>query len=68
MAFLSRVEIFIGGALGGASGALGTMYNYRLLRSPASMPAKVGGLLGVTGASFLVYLVLAALFRALIGR
>jgi hypothetical protein len=65
---LPLVLIVTGGALGGASGAVGMMYNYRVLRSSASMPAKVAGLLGVTAGSFLVYVVLAVLLHALIGR
>lgn len=65
---LPLVLIVTGGALGGASGAVGTMYNYRVLRSSASMPAKVAGLVGVTAGSFLVYVVLVALFHSLIGR
>lgn len=59
--------MFLGGAIGGASGAVGTMYNYRVLRATMSVPMKVLGVAAVTGLSFLTYLVLAALFQVLVG-
>jgi hypothetical protein len=58
--------MFLGGAIGGATGAIGTVYNYRVLRATASIPMKALGLVGVTGLSFLTYLVVAALFQVLI--
>ena len=58
--------MFVGGAIGGASGAAGAMYNYRLLRANTSLPMKVLGIAAVTALSFLAYLVLAALFHVLI--
>lgn len=61
------VLIFLGGAIGGASGAVGTMYNYRLLRATTSLPMKVLGVTGVTLLSVLVYLVVAGLVQTLMG-
>lgn len=62
------VLIFLGGAIGGASGAVGTMYNYRVLRATTSAPMKVLGVVAVSGLSFLTYLVLAALIHVLMGK
>lgn len=59
------VLIFLGGAIGGASGAVGTMYNYRLLRATTSLPMRVLGVAGVTLLSLLVYVILAALVQTL---
>lgn len=61
------VLIFLGGAIGGATGAVGTMYNYRVLREASSAPMKVFGILAITGLSLLTYLVLAAAFQVLTG-
>lgn len=60
--------MFLGGAIGGASGAVGTVYNYRVLRANTSVPMKVLGVVAVTGLSLLTYLVLAALVHVLMGR
>ena len=62
------ILVFLGGALGGFSGAIGTMANYRVLRTDASPVFKAVAILGVTALSFLMYSVLADVFRALIGR
>ena len=60
--------IVLGGALGGFSGAVGTMVNYRVLRANQPTPLKAACVLGVTGLTFAAYLVLAGLLRALIGK
>ena len=57
--------MFIGGAIGGASGAVGAMLNYRILREATSPSAKVLGVITVSGLSFLTYLALATMFRSL---
>lgn len=59
--------MFLGGAIGGMSGAIGATCNYRVLRTNAAVPMKVLGIVGVSGLSFLMYLVLAALFQLMIG-
>lgn len=65
---LPLVLLFVGGAIGGASGAIGTLYSYRILRTTLSVPVKLAGILGITGASLLIYLILASLLGTLIGH
>ena len=60
--------MFVGGAVGGATGAIGMMFNYRVLRATTSTPMKVLGVVAVSGLSFLTYVVLVALFHVLTGR
>jgi hypothetical protein len=60
--------MFLGGAIGGASGAVGAVYNYRVLREATSTSTKVFGVVGVSTLSFLVYLVLASVFQSLVKR
>jgi hypothetical protein len=60
--------VFVGGAIGGASGAVGAMCNYRVLREATSTPMKVLGVVGVSGLSFLTYLVLAGIAQVLLKR
>jgi hypothetical protein len=62
---LPMVLMFVGGAIGGASGAVGTMFNYRILRATTSVPMKVLGVAAVTGLTFLTYLVLAVVVHVL---
>jgi hypothetical protein len=62
------VLVFVGGAIGGASGAVGAMFNYRVLREAKSLSTKVLGVLGISGLSFLAYLVLAAIAQTLLKR
>ncbi len=60
--------MFVGGAIGGASGAIGAMYNYRLLRANMSITMKILAIAGVTILSLLTYLILAALLHIMMGR
>ena len=59
------VLVFVGGAIGGASGAVGAMFNYRLLREAESNSTKVLGVLAVSGLSFLAYAILASIAQTL---
>jgi hypothetical protein len=65
---LPIILVFLGGAIGGFTGALGTMANYRVIRTEASPVFKAVGIIAVTALSFLTYTVLAALFHQAIGR
>jgi hypothetical protein len=60
--------VAVGGAIGGLAGALGTMANYRILRADAPRPTKTIGILLVTGASYLVYSVVATMVKGWFGR
>jgi hypothetical protein len=62
------VLVFLGGAIGGASGAVGAMLNYRVMREATSVSSKVLGVITVSGLSFLAYLVLASIFHSLVKR
>ena len=62
------VLVFVGGAIGGASGAAGAMFNYRVLREATSTSTKVFGVVGVSTLSFLAYLVLASIAQTLMKR
>jgi hypothetical protein len=62
------VLVFLGGAIGGASGAVGAMFNYRVLREAKSTSTKVLGVLGVSALSFLTYVVLASIAQTLLKR
>ena len=63
---LPLVLMFLGGAIGGASGAVGAMYNYRVLRADTSITMKALGVAGVSVLSFLTYLVLAGLVQLML--
>jgi hypothetical protein len=62
------VLVFMGGAIGGATGAVGAMCNYRVLRSTTPTPKKVLGVVAVSALSFLTYLVLAVIAQTLLKR
>jgi hypothetical protein len=62
------VLVFLGGAIGGASGAVGTMLNYRVLREATSTSSKVIGVAVVSGLSFLAYVALATMVHTLFKR
>jgi len=62
------LPFLLGGALGGFSGAVGTMVNDRGLRANQPTLLKAACVLGVTGLTFAAYLVLAGLLRALISK
>jgi hypothetical protein len=62
------VLLFVGGAIGGATGAVGAMFNYRVLREATSTLKKVLGVLAISGLSVLTYLVLASIAQTLLKR
>jgi hypothetical protein len=62
------VLVFVGGAIGGASGAVGAMFNYRILRESSSIASKVLGVVVVSGLSLLAYVVLASMVQPLFKR
>jgi hypothetical protein len=56
--------VFIGGgALGGAIGAIGYVFNIKLLRNEDSPAIKYSKAIGVTVAAFVVYFLLATLIK-----
>ncbi len=65
---LPLVLMFVGGALGGLSGAVGTVFNYRLMRTDADTVVKGAGVFGITVASLVMYVMLAVLAQATMGR
>jgi hypothetical protein len=62
------VLVFVGGAIGGVSGGVAAMFNYRVLRTATSTSTKVLGVLGISGLSFLAYVVIASVARTLLQR
>jgi hypothetical protein len=65
---LPLILVFAGGAIGGFAGAVGTVFNYRLMRTDADLAVKSAGVVGITLASLMAYLVLVVMFRAAIGK
>jgi hypothetical protein len=60
--------VFVGGAIGGLTGALGTMANYRILRADAPRVTKALGILLVTAASYITFTIVATMVRGFFGR
>jgi hypothetical protein len=65
---LPLLLMFMGGAIGGLAGGVGAVFNYRLMRTNADTAVKTAGVLGITLASAVVYVVLVLLFQAMVGK
>jgi hypothetical protein len=63
LAFVPLFLLVIGGALGGAVGATGTVVNRGIARLPISNGSKAGAMFGVAVLSFGIVLVLATLLQ-----
>ena len=58
------ILMFVGGAVGGLCGGLGSALNTMIARSTLSTPAKAVAILGVSGLAVVAWLVVATLIRA----
>ena len=59
--------LFLGGALGALCGVIGTITNYKVLRSEKSNTYKILSITGITVLSFIANVILAFIFNLIIG-
>jgi hypothetical protein len=63
---LPIILIFVGGAIGGLIGVIASLTNFNVFRQEGNPIVKYMKVIGITGASYLVYLLVVTLFTLLI--
>lgn len=66
IAMLPIALVTLGGAIGGLVGALGMMYNLKVMKGKASAAKRYGTCLGIFVLCVVAYLILASIFLSLI--